>query len=181
MDHAFSLAVPLARLSAQGAPYRLAATPAQCLALAERFGLESIDELSADLSVRRTGSGAEAQGQFAATVVQRCVVSGVPLPARIHQPITLHFAPAPPPDASDIELEADEADTILIEGDSIDLADAVAQSLLLALDAWPRADAATLAEARRRLLSEEEAAARHAAEQASASPFAILKRPATEA
>ena len=63
-----------------------------------------------------------------------------------------------------------------IEGRSIDLGEAAAQSLGLALDPYPRAGAEALAAARRRLLSEEAAAEREAAEKARANPFAVLKR-----
>lgn len=173
---AFSLEIALDRLPRQPAQFTLSATAEQRAALARRFGLESLDRLDAELAVHRTVDGAQAHGQLRAEAVQRCVLSGAAVPVRIDQPLALCFAPAPS-ESGEIELESDTADHILIEGDSIDLAEAVAQSMALALDPWPRADEQTLAAARRHVLSEDEDAARRAREQSAASPFSVLKRP----
>lgn len=175
-DHIFSLTIPLARLPRQAATFTLSANAEQRAELARRFGLESLGRLDAELAAHRTSDGAEAHGRMWAEAVQRCVLSGAPVHARIDQPLSLQFAPAPV-ESGEIELDPDAADHILIEGDSIDLAEAVAQSLLLALDPWPRADDQTLATARAHVLSEEEDAARKAGERASTSPFAALRKP----
>ena len=68
----------------------------------------------------------------------------------------------------EIELGEEELDTIFYEGGSVDLGEAVAQSLALALDPYPRSPAAEAALREAGVASEEEA-------RAQASPFAALK------
>jgi uncharacterized metal-binding protein YceD (DUF177 family) len=172
---AFSLQVPLARLGPRPLTYVLEADTAQCAALAARFDLESISRLQAQVDVVRAGAGASLTGTLLADVVQHCVVSGEPVPAHVSETLELKFEPAPDT-AEDLELEADALDVLPVESDAIDLGEAVAQSLFLALDPYPRADPAAIAEARRLLKTEAEIEAAVAAEKAAASPFAKLKR-----
>jgi uncharacterized metal-binding protein YceD (DUF177 family) len=89
--------------------------------------------------------------------VQACVVTGDPVPARIDQEFTVRFVPETTPDADEIELSAEDCDIMEHDGQQIDLGEAVAQSLGLALDPYPRS---ANAEARLReagVKSEEEA------------------------
>ncbi len=150
-------------------------------ALATRFGLETIDSLTAELSVVRRGTAIVVTGRLVADVVQQCVVSAEPVPAHLDEPVELVFEtdPARVP-ADEEEVTSETADVLLVEGNAIDLGEAIAQSLLLSLDPYPRADPKTLAEARRFLLTEEEAeeadaAARRAA-KAGQNPFARLRQ-----
>lgn len=170
----FSMVVPLAKLGQLAQDHVLAAGPEARAALAIRFGIEAIERLEAAVSVERIPGGAQLTGALVADVVQACVVSGEPVPARIAHALDLRFEPAPA-DTGEIELDPDALDVLHIEGDTIDIGEAVAQSLALALDPYPRADGATLAKARRLLLSEEEAEALAAAEKARANPFAKLR------
>lgn len=170
----FSLIVPLAKLSPRPQDYRLEAGPEARIALAKRFDVLSIDKLVGDLIVERTKEGARLTGRLVADVVQACVVSGEPLPVHIDEPLALTFQRLPD-DADDVELDEGELDIHAVENDSINLGEAIAQSLPLLLDPYPRADAKTLARARRLLLSEEDAEAQSLAEKAAANPFAILK------
>lgn len=168
--------VPLARLSVRAQPLRLVADAEERAALAERFGFASLDRLEATLDLSRTPAGARVVGRLQADVVQSCVVSGQPLPVSVDSEMAVDFIPFDSPGGDEVELSADALDTMAIEDDAIEPGEAVAQSLLLALDPWPRAPDADLVAARAHLLSEEEAEARHATEKAAASPFAVLKR-----
>ena len=170
----YSVPVRIESLGKAPAQFRLAATEAERAALARRFDLPSIESLTGDLAVVRNGDGAVVDGKWAATVTQSCVVSAAPVPARIGGALALRFEPAPT-DGGEIELEAEALDVLAVENGSIDLGEALAQSLLLALDPFPHADEASLAEARRHLLSEEQAAAIELADRRATSPFAKLK------
>lgn len=170
----FSHRVPVDKLSPRAQPLALTAGAEARAALAARFDLISIDRLEATLELVRRGRGAEVTGRLEADVVQRCVVSGEPVPAHVRELLALRFEP-PTEAEGDIELEAEALDTLPVEDGAIDVGEAVAQSLLLALDPYPRADEATLARVRAHLLSEEEAEARAEAAKAAASPFAKLK------
>lgn len=143
-------------------------------AVAERLHLYELSALRAELDVRRTADGAEAHGRVMGRAVQACVVSGEPVPAEVDEQLALRWAPMGEvtPDA-EIELEEDDLDVLPLEGGAIDLEAVVADTLALALDPFPKADEATLREARARLLSEEEAAAQ--AVQAR-NPFTALKQ-----
>lgn len=153
------------------------ADEAERAALAQRFGLAAVDALTATFEVRREAAGIRASGRVAARVVQTCVVSGEPVPASIDEPVDLRFVEGLAPAADgeeEVELSADDCDLLPLEGGRIDLGEAAAETVSLALDPYPRADAAVLEAARATLLSEEEAEAREAAEKAARNPFAKL-------
>ncbi len=171
----WSVVVQLTRLSPRAQDYPLAASEAVREALAERFGLQAIDRLEGLLAVHRAGEGARATGRLVADVVQSCVVSGEPVPAHVDELLELSFEPLDP-DAIEIELEPDALDVMPVEGDAIDLGEALAQALAVALEPYPRAAPEVLAKVRRLLLSEEEAEAQAEADKAAANPFAALKK-----
>jgi uncharacterized metal-binding protein YceD (DUF177 family) len=170
----FSHRVPVEKLSTRAQALEIEADADQRAALATRFDLLSIDGLAGRLEMERRGRGAFVSGRLEASVVQRCVVSGEPVPATISEPLALHFEPLDELEG-DIELEPQALDTLPVEDGLIDLGEAIAQSLLLALDPYPRASEEVLTRVRAHLLSEEEAEARAAAAKAEASPFARLK------
>jgi uncharacterized metal-binding protein YceD (DUF177 family) len=168
--------VQLAKLSPRAQPYPLVAPDDVREALAARFDLASIDRLEGTLAVERAGTGARATGRLVADVVQHCVVSGEPVPAHVDEALDLRFEPLET-DGAEVELEPDALDIMPVEGDAIDLGEALAQALAVALEPYPRAAPEVLAQARRLLMSEEEAEAQEAAAKASANPFAVLKKP----
>lgn len=119
------------------------AAEAECAALATRFGLLSIDDLSASAELTREGDVVSVKGRLAARVVQPCVASGEPVPAAIAEDFALRFVPAgADPEAEEIELDESALDEIDYEGGAVDLGEAVAQTLALALDPFPRAPGA---------------------------------------
>ena len=134
-------------------------------ALARRFALVSIDRLEVTAAVRREGPGAYAEGRVAAEVVQSCVATDVPIPARIDVPFTLRFVPEGAEAVGDeVELSEDDCDTVEFTGSAIDLGEAAAETLVLSLDPFPRAAGA-------------DAVLREAGvlEEGEAGPFAALK------
>jgi uncharacterized metal-binding protein YceD (DUF177 family) len=107
--------------------------------LVVRFDLAELDNLEADLALSRNAKGVLATGRFRAIVTQYCVVTGNPVSATLDEPIHIRFIPEQVVGAdAEIELEADDCDTMFYEGQGVDLGEAVAQSLGLALDPYPR-------------------------------------------
>lgn len=134
----------------------IAADATEREALARRFGLVAVARLTADLAIRREAGGIAARGRVQAAVTQACAVTGEPLEAIVDEQVALRFV-EPAPDENEVELPADALDTIEIEGNAIDLGEAAAETMVLALDPFPRSPhaAAVLKEAG--VLGEEEA------------------------
>jgi uncharacterized metal-binding protein YceD (DUF177 family) len=170
----FSHVVALAKLSPRPQPHHLVAGEAARAALAARFGLQSIGRLEAWLDVSRSRDGAALTGRMVADVVQTCVVSGEPVPAHVEEDLALRFEPADE-SGEELELESDALDVLPTDGDAIDLGEAVAQSLALALDPWPRAPDEVVEQARRHLTTEAEAEAQAEADKKAANPFSKLR------
>ena len=129
-------------------------------ALAERFGLVSLDELAADLAMQREEAGIMLRGAVRAAVQQACVVTGDPVASDIDETFALRFLPEsdrPASDEEEIELDDADCDTVFYLGDSIDLGEAAAQTMALALDPFPRAPGADEAAREAGILSEEAA------------------------
>jgi len=170
----YSVPVRIDSLGKAPATFALAAAEGQRVALARRFGLMEIVSLTGQLLVTRSGHAGLVEGQWAAAVVQSCIVSASPVPAEVGGPLVLRFEPAPEV-GGEVELEAEALDVLHFEDGCIDLGEVLAQSLLLSLDPFPRAGEAELAEARKHLLTEDEAAALEEADRLARSPFAKLK------
>lgn len=165
----FSRIERLDRIGEAARTVEIAADPAECAALAGRFALIAVEALAARFAVRRAGSTVFASGTVQARVVQACVATGDPVPAGIDVPVALRFVPDTAPNPADeIEIDADALDSIGYAGGAIDLGEATAETMALALDPFPRSPGAEAALREAGVLSEEEAAAR-------ASPFAALK------
>ena len=146
------------------APLEIKATPEECTALAQRFGLVKVKHLSARITLTRDGPTVRAAGQINADIVQSCAISAEDLAVRIHEPVALHFVPAnsSPTTDTEVELDAEMLDQIEMDGQLFDLGEAIAQGLGLAID--PYAEGPGADEARRKLR-----------EPDTAGPFAALK------
>ena len=127
-------------------------------ALARRFALIAVQRLEASFAVRREGSAVKASGRIAATVTQACSITGEPIEASVDEPVILRFADEEDgANAEEVELSADAVDTLPIEGDAIDLGEAAAETMALALNPFPRAPGAEAALAKAGVLAEGEA------------------------
>lgn len=137
----------------------VAAEPAERDALAQRFRLVAIDRLEARFALRRDAQGVLATGQLTGQVVQSCVVTDEPVPARIEEDFAIRFVPEREEgiDNDELELSEEECDTVFYTGGAIDLGEAAAETLALALDPFPRSPDAPAALARAGVLSEDEA------------------------
>jgi len=113
------------------------ADEAERAAVARRFDLVAIDRLSAHLTMRRDGAGILVTGRVTAAVAQACSVTAERLAVMVDEPVLVRFV-EPVAEEDEIELSADALDTIEIEGGAIDLGEAAAQTMALALDPFPR-------------------------------------------
>lgn len=124
------------------APVEVVADADERSALARRFHLVSIDQLTAALGVAVEGQVILINGTLNADAVQNCVATGEPVSAHVTTPIALKLVPAADLEVAEaeaeIELSGDDLDVVEYDGAAIDLGEIVAQSLALALDPWPR-------------------------------------------
>jgi len=144
----------------------IAAEPAERAALVERFGLVSLDALSATATLRREGERVFAEGRIKAVVAQACVATGEPVPSTVDEAFTLRFVPEGEGGEEEIELDAEDCDVVDYAGGSIDLGEAVAETMMLSLDPFPRSDGADAVLRQAGVLSEDEVVS---------GPFAALK------
>jgi uncharacterized metal-binding protein YceD (DUF177 family) len=145
----------------------LVADEAERRAIAQRLGLESLSCLEAHAVVSREGEIVRMQGRLAASLDQSCVVTSEPVAAHVDEPFALIFMPDPQASKPDeeIELGETECDVVFYDGAVIDLGSAIADTLALSLDPYPRS-------------AEADAALRDAGvlTEAEASPFAALAK-----
>lgn len=144
----------------------IAADAGELAALARRFGLIALNDLSATAQLTREDQVVTASGTLQADAVQACVASGEPVPAHISESFTLRFVPpaVQAGDEEEVELEESELDILTYEGGAVDLGEAAAQTLALALDPFPRAPDADDALREAGVIGEEDAG-----------PFSALK------
>lgn len=126
------------------------------LALARRFGLIAIDTLTADYAIRRDAAGIIAHGHLSGAVVQPCSITGDPVPAQIEEDFAIRFVPEGGESGDEVELSEDDCDTVFYTGGAIDLGEAAAETLALALDPFPRSAGAQSALRDAGVLDEEE-------------------------
>jgi uncharacterized metal-binding protein YceD (DUF177 family) len=135
----FSRPIDLDTLSEAPRPLSVEADPQERAALARRFVLIAIDQLAADLILGRAGSEIRLEGTLRASVTQACVATGVPVPATIAIPFAVLFRPQGEAPEEEIELGEADMDVVFHEGAAIDVGEAVAETLSLSLDPYPRA------------------------------------------
>jgi uncharacterized metal-binding protein YceD (DUF177 family) len=137
----------------------LVADEAEREAVAKRLGLASLERLEAHAVMSRNGEAVRAEGRVSAALEQSCVASGEPVPEHVDEPFVLQFVPDRVEAAPDeeIELGAEDCDTIFYDGAQIDLGGAIADTLALSVDPYPRSPNAELALKQAGVLSEEQA------------------------
>ena len=145
----FSRPVQVAAVDADGMALSLNANGAECTALAERLDLQSLSDLRAELSCRRTAEGLiRLNVQFSANVIQSCVVSLDPVIGQIVDRFSVlcegEGARRPEQTAGAdvdgeffLDLFGDDPLEPLADG-KIDVGELVTQHLSLALNPYPR-------------------------------------------
>ena len=136
--------------------------------IAKRLALLSLDRLEAHVCLSRTGDTVRAEGRIVAALDQSCVVTGDAVAAHVDEPFAILFVPEPSGGAEaeeEIELGEADCDTVFYDGALIDLGTAIADTLALSLDPYPRSAGADAALREAGVLTQEQA-----------SPFAVLAK-----
>jgi uncharacterized metal-binding protein YceD (DUF177 family) len=166
MSDEFAHRLPLNQIR-DGERLDLSADEAERQRIAERLGLRSLDRLDAHATLERKGEIVRARGRLKAAFCQSCVVTDEPVDAHADEAFDIYFLPEPGASSpeEEIELHESDCDVVFHDGSAIDLGEAIADTLALNLDPYPRSAGAeaTLKEAG--VLTEEEAG-----------PFAALAR-----
>ena len=137
----------------------ITAGEAERAAIADRLDLAKLDRLEAHAVLSCDGERIRARGRVAASLDQRCVVTGEPVAAHIDEPFDIAFVPEPAVASHDeeIELGEEDCDVVFHDGAAIDLGAAVTDTLALALDPYPRSAGAEAALREAGVLTEEQA------------------------
>jgi uncharacterized metal-binding protein YceD (DUF177 family) len=140
----FSRPVALARLGAEPFRQDIAASEAERAALARRFDLVALDRLTATVELVRQGKDRFVlRAAFEAEFVQSCVVTLDPVGGAASEAFTLAYGPPEAePDLSG-SIEEDVAFEPIV-GTMIDVGEAVAQQVALALPPFPRIPGASV-------------------------------------
>ena len=128
-------------------------------AIAKRLGLLSLDRLEAHVSLERDKRRVCAEGRVRAALEQSCVATGEPVAEHVDEPFELVFLPEPRPGRSEeeVELAQEDCDVVFHDGSAIDLGSAIADTLALAIDPYPRSAGADSALKEAGVLNEEQA------------------------
>lgn len=144
---------------AHGKCIELAATEAERAAIAERLRLASLDRFEAHAVLERDGAEVRAKGRIRAALQQRCVATVEPVEEYVDEAFEIVFLPAPKDGARDeeVELAPEDCDVVFYDGQAIELGTAVADTLALAMEPYPRSPGAESALEEAGVLSEEQA------------------------
>lgn len=128
--------VALDRIGAAGIEQVVEARADELEPLARRLMIPAVHRLRCRFRLRRVGEAViEAEGQLEAEVVQVCVVSLDEFAHEVREDLTVQFVPAGTQTEDD---DPDSPDQIPYVGGLIDLGEAAAEQLALALDPYPR-------------------------------------------
>ena len=176
MEAEFSHILTLAELKLTQDAITLEADSNQCAALAVRFDLPAIYSLKANITM--LDNPIQMRGSMNAKIDQICVSTGETISSDIQEDIAINFLETPmvDPNDSEVELEDEDCETIFHNGREIDIGEAIAQSLYLSIDPFPRVKDADAMLAKAGVISEEEMTAKLAQEKHDNSPFAALSQ-----
>jgi uncharacterized metal-binding protein YceD (DUF177 family) len=160
MTPELSRLVPLSKIGPAGLTVLVRATPKECDSIARRMELPAIQSLecSFDLASEDDGATIAANGRLRAQITRICVVSAEEFETTVEDVFDIRFVPE---GTERDDPDPDLPDEIPYASDAIDLGEATAEQLGLALDPYPRMVDAEMPG------SEEEE---------SVSPFAVLGR-----
>src|SRR5690349_1645693 len=137
----FSRLVDVSRMGRLEHRMEIKANAEERAALARRFDLVELSELSAKLVLKKRGDGVvEMTGRWQARLAQRCVVTLEPVPAELGDEVRLFFGGTPAATADPLD---DEGWPEPIADGVVDAGEAVVQLLGVAMDPYPRAPGAT--------------------------------------
>jgi uncharacterized metal-binding protein YceD (DUF177 family) len=132
------------RIGAAGLDVLVEATPAECAALAIRMRLPAVTALTCQFHLERDSADSLlAHGHLVARVVQTCIVSLEDFAGVVDDRFTVRFVEAGDETNDD---NPESLDEIPFVDRMLDLGEAAAEQLALALDPYPRAPGAEMPE-----------------------------------
>jgi len=135
----FSHVIKISEVGNHSRNLRLSADKAARSGLMARFDLAALEGLEAEISLKHEGDAVIATGRFTASLAQFCIATHDPVPAKLDEVIHIQFIAEPTLNGEvELELAPEDCDTMFHDGQTIDLGEAVAQSLGLALNPYPR-------------------------------------------
>lgn len=133
---------PLDRLGGASAEVEVAATDAECAALAERLAIPALHALSCQWRLRRGEAGRiAAEGTLRARLARECVVTLETFDTETNEKFRVAFVPAGTEAEDDDPKSIDE---LPYEDGAVDLGEAAAEQLALSLDPYPHKPGAAL-------------------------------------
>lgn len=137
----------------------LTADSAERSAIAERLGLQALEQLEAHVTLDREGPRVKVTGRIRASLQQSCVVTGEAVADHVDEPFEIVFLPEPGEGRPDdeVELAEEDCDVVFYDGGAIDLGGAIADTLALAINPYPRSAGAEAALKEAGVLTEGEA------------------------
>ncbi|MEM8917292.1 MAG: DUF177 domain-containing protein [Pseudomonadota bacterium] len=156
----FSRIVKLSDLGAAPLIGEATASDEECAALAKRFDLPSIDSLSASYELRTGTDRLSFSGRLESRLTQSCAISGDDLPVTISEDFTIAFVEIGEirnNEEQEIELASEDCDVLEYSDNRVDIGEALAQTLFLALDPYPQGPNADKIRHSGELKTEEEA------------------------
>ncbi|MBV9736127.1 MAG: DUF177 domain-containing protein [Acidisphaera sp.] len=131
-----------ARVPPQGEEVLVEASAAECAALAARMRIPAVLSLTCRFALAKGPAGSfPARGHLQARVVQVCVVTLDPFEAVVDEAFGVRFVPLGA-ETDDPDPEAE--DEVAYAGGVLELGEAAAEQLALALDPYPRKPGAEL-------------------------------------
>ena len=160
MTAEFTRLVSLSKIGRAGFSILVRATPEECAAVATRMDLPAVQSLecSFTLTAEADGVSIAAHGRLYAQVTRVCVVSAEDFETSVEDEFELRFVPA---GTERDDPDPDLPDEVPYQSDIIDLGEATAEQLGLALDPYPRMEGAMVPDSE---------------DNESLSPFAALAR-----
>jgi uncharacterized metal-binding protein YceD (DUF177 family) len=143
----FPRLVAVAQLGAEPFRQRIEATAEERERLSQRFDLIALDRLAAEVELRRQSAEVVLlEASFEAEFEQCCALTLEPVRGAVSDRFSLIYGPAPEAEP-ELEISDDEPAFEPLNGNTIDIGEAVAQELSLALPVFPRRPEAVIDEA----------------------------------
>lgn len=172
-DLEFSFPIDVTQVPAAGRDYTLTAKETERKKVARRLDMLDLPSFSAALHIAPAAGGlVQVSGRIHADVVQACVVSLEPVKAVIAEDFTMTYSRVhPKTTAEEVDLDAEDDPPEVLQGDVLDLGEAVVEQLALLIDPYPRAPGAVFQPPK---------AVEQGVEKAVVSPFAVLAKLKTD-
>ncbi len=165
LEKEFSKIIPIDKVNVEPITYKLSASADACKAIADRLGIEEVESLEAEISLRKNVElkAIYVEGRVQASVVQACILSGQPVPEAVDDTFESYYV-ANSEILENIETQ-DPAflyeDIEVLEEPHVNVGELVTQYLSLFLNPYPKKQGAKAVEPKNKgvsLKTEEEAA-----------------------